>query len=50
MPWLASRSNGVSSPGLFKEPATVNAHGLTLSATDVRMSGVRAENQILQYW
>jgi hypothetical protein len=29
MPWLASRSNGVSSPGLFK-PTTVNAHGLTL--------------------
>ena len=42
MPWLASRSNGVSSPGLFKEPTTVNAHGLTLSATDVRMSGLKA--------
>ena len=42
MPWLASRSNGVSSPGLFKGAHTVNAHGLTLSATDVPMSGLKA--------
>src|SRR5258707_5820493 len=29
-------------PAYSKEPTTVNAHGLTLSATDVRMSGLKA--------
>src|SRR5258708_23388490 len=32
----------IAPPAYSKEPTTVNAHGLTLSATDVRMSGLKA--------